>query len=196
MIFQNFKNAKSLQKLLSLFHITVNIFKNRKKKNYKNISGSRIINDNERSEISVNDDLSNNMNQETRVEIRTGQRDRFRKAIKILMASKGYVNNEEVAKMFGFKKSAIDNLMVKRANVRVPTLADFYQMNQVQNQLKKQGQKASWLPLWKIIFGEDEHPQVKEVKEELEKVQEENRRLQLENEKLRGKIEVYKEIKT
>ncbi len=98
--------------------------------------------------------------------------------------------------MYGFKKSAIDNLMVKRDNVRVPTLADFYQMNQVQNQLKKQGQKATWLPLWKIIFNEDEHPQVKEVKEELEKVKEENRQLKLENEKLKGKIEVYKEIKS
>lgn len=134
------------------------------------------------------------MNQETRIKIRTKQRDNFRKAIKLFMASKGYVNNGEVAKLFGFKKSTIDNILVKRPNVRVPTLPDLYIINKVQTQLKAQGQKAEYLNLWKIIFNEEEHPEVKVLKESMEELENQNRKLEIENAELKGKIEVYQSI--
>lgn len=134
------------------------------------------------------------MDQKTRVEIRTTQRDNFRKAIKLFMASKGYVNNGEVAKLFGFKKSMIDNILVKRPNVRVPTLADLYQINKVQTQLKAQGHKAEYLNLWEIIFDQEHHPDVEILKKSLEELENKNRELEIENAELKGKIEVYQSI--
>lgn len=134
------------------------------------------------------------MDQKTRVEIRTTQRDNFRKAVKLFMASKGYVNNEEVAKVFGFKKSWLDNLMVKRENVRIPTLPDLFVINQVQTQLKAQGQKAEYLNLWEIIFDQEQHPEIKVLKEALEELKNQNRKLEIENAELKGKIEVYQSI--
>lgn len=134
------------------------------------------------------------MDQKTRVDIRTIQRDNFRKAIKLFMASKGYVNNEEVAKVFGFKKSWLDNLMVKRENIRIPTLPDLFAINQVQTQLKAKGQKAEYLNLWKIIFNQDQHPEINILKRSLKELQEKIRKLEIDNAELRGKIEVYKTI--
>lgn len=127
------------------------------------------------------------------IRIRTIQRDNFRKGIKMLMASRGYVNNEEMAKFLGFEKSWLDNLMVKRDNVRIPTLPDLFKIYKRQERYKQKGIKAAFLDLHHIMYDEPD-PEKGRLLERIEALEAEKIELKTQNSKLSGQVEAYKSV--